>query len=292
MRDASLLDAFASSGHVVADASIVERRRELRLFGCDFELCYVPQRGARGGIPGAGTAFRAHPGFRIRREEAFWRGDGLVATPNRFPFLGASFLLWNEGGCAREVDAAFLAPAFSHVEAAGACLLANTVGASASIALAHAHVTLVAPPLLRDGAWPATCELARRGDSLILATMPGASWPFLSVEVRSPDPRRRAAWVAQVLASRACPAANLLAVGDRAFILPRRAECGGAAFPFAIGASELSGRWIFADEERFEAATAAGLEACLDAACVRACEKEAEAVARVAERIVDEHATP
>ncbi|MCB9892749.1 MAG: hypothetical protein H6832_13365 [Planctomycetes bacterium] len=298
--DTTLERAFARSGHSIPDESIAARNRGVELFGRSFELSLVPSRADRSGIPGRRAAFRTSAGPRIRAEEGFWSDGHLVATPNRFPFLGRSFLLWNAHGSEREVGASFLARAFELCDAENLCLLANTVGASASIPLAHAHVTWTPRPLLyRAGTaldsdpastgWP-TRVVAMSNLGSIRATTGDDDWPCMAVEVRAPDPRVRAAWIAALLATRTTAAANLLVAGERALVVPRRAECGLESFPLPIGASELSGRWIFADEFLFENAIApgdGGLEASLRAACVPTTATELEGVTELAVSLVD-----
>ncbi|MCA8972268.1 MAG: hypothetical protein KDC95_20945 [Planctomycetes bacterium] len=298
--DTTLERAFARSGHCIPDESIAVRSRSVQLFGRDFELCLVPSRADRSGIPGRRAAFRMSPGHRIREEERFWSDGRLVATPNRFPFLGRSMLLWNAHGSDREVGPDFLARAFELCDSEGLCLLANTVGASASIPLAHAHVTWTPRPLLCDAetdldsepvtiGWP-THVVASSDHGSLRVTTGGDEWPCMAIEVRAPDPRVRAAWVGAFLAARTTAAANLLVAGERALVVPRRAECGLECFPFPIGASELSGRWIFADPFHFENAVAHGdhgLEASLRAACVPANSIEVDGATELACSVVD-----
>lgn len=258
----SLRDAFRASGHSVRDADLVRERRTATLFGRDFELCWIPGRAQRAGVPGAGRpSFRRHPGDRIRRDEVFWKRGSLLATPNRFPFVGDSLLLWEDGGSAREVGESHLAAAFALADECDAALLVNTVGASASIPLAHAHFLFDVRPLLEQ-AWTGV-EIGSVPQGRLLAPSPDGDWPLFAAIVECEDPARRARWVRHLLDVRTHAAANILAQGRRAIVVPRRGELGGLDFPYAIGAGELSGRFVFPSLETMRAAGAQGLEASL-----------------------------
>lgn len=271
--------------------------RVLELFGRSFELCLIPDRAARKGVPSdTRPSFGSHPGFRIRREEAFWTGKGLVATPNRYPFFGPSFLLWPESGTPREVTRDFLQTVFEVQRELDAVVVCNTIGAAASIPLAHAHVLLGPRPMLDPGGpgsdregtecWPLrpldfdasvdVCESVR-----IQTTDLHASWPLFAAVVEAPCVSTRADWVRALLDTRSRAAVTILATTERVFLIPRRREGGAPAFPFAIGGGELSGRFIFADRSSYENASASGLERALRDACVECTSAEVDALREV-----------
>lgn len=239
----------------------------------------MPARGRRAGIPGAGrAAFGPGRGDRIRIEEAFWSGAGLVATPNRFPFFWPQLLLWPEKGTMREPDADFLAACFALARREEGTLLFNTIGASASIPLAHAHLLAAMSPVLEHVELE---EVASTRDIVCRATQPGSRVPFLVVEIEAEDDTIRAAWTRRLLDLRRTPAINVLARGRRSWILPRRMEVPAPHFPYAVGAGELGGRFVYPDQDAFRAATAADLAAALRLATVIATEAELASLRRV-----------
>ena len=274
-------EALAAAGHAGTDDELVLARRSLAIFGRDFELCYLPSRRERSGVPSASRpSFAPHPGERIRHDEVLWSRGRLVATPNRYPFMAPSMLLWEASGSAREVTEAFLVEAFALCDQLAATLVANTVGASASIPLAHAHLLGPKRSLLaaqESQAWPLV-ELAGDAELRLMASDPQAGWPLHAAVIDAPDPERRARAVRCLLDQRRHAAANLMLQGSRAFVVPRREEMGGAAFPYAIGAGELSGRFIFPDRQAFREAHSEGLETALARACVASCDAENESL--------------
>lgn len=288
-----LVRALRTSGAYVEDAELLVKARSLEICGHDFELCFLPSRAARQGVPtDERPSFLAHPGHRIRREEALWTRGRLVATPNRFPFFGPSLLLW-EGAAAdrepsfdREVRGDWLVEAFALQQECGAVLVGNTVGAAASIPLAHAHLLLGRRPLLAaSSAWPLVEVACPQAGLRILATDPAASWPIFAGVVECEDAEERARWVRALLDARSRASANVLAQDARAFVVPRRQENGAEDFPYAIGGGELSGRFIYADEKAYVSATRAGLEASLRRACVPSRDAEVASLRKVCDAI-------
>ena len=78
----------------------------------------------------------------------------------------------------------------------------------------------------------------------------------------SADDRARAA--SHLIATRLCPAFNLVAEKEIAWVFPRSAvETPAPHFPHALGAAEIWGRWCFEAEAPFHAATPADLERAL-----------------------------
>lgn len=234
--------------------------RSLLLFGCPAELVLVPGRKVRGDTADAARpAFRRSPAPRIVAEEALWRGDGFVITPNRFPFGRGQQLLWPEAG-GREPDADFWLAANTWADAAGGTVLHNTVGAAASIARAHVHLLAERLPFL------AGLAEAPVGSDLITvplgATLVRKLAPFCLLGVRG-SPAARAAGLAALAEARLTAAGNVVVQDGTAWVFPRREETPAPHFPQALGAAEVWGRWCYVDERDFAAATASDLEQAL-----------------------------
>ncbi len=272
-------DPWALLGAGAADEGFIENRRRLSLFGLSFELCLIPSRGGRAGVPSTeAPAFAVHPADRIRSEEALWRGDGLVLTPNRYPFFAPQLLAWPEAASPREADRDFLERCFRLADAAGASLLFNTVGASASIPLAHAHVlaaqstVLAEIPLVRVGV----------GDGFSCwSPDPGGPAPFFAAVIEAVDPGLRAREVRRLADCRRTAAVNLISVGTKVWVVPRRQEVPAPEFPYAIGAGELFGRFVFPKPDEFGAATQPALEAAMTKATVRCGAQQIASLRRV-----------
>jgi len=220
-------------------------RRPLAPFGLPFTALLIEGRGRRAGVPGtARPSFDEGRGPAIRAREALFEGAASVLTPNRFPFASPHGILWARDGEPREWPEAFLVEAFRLLDRHGGILLGNTVGASASIPLAHLHWADFEAPLL-----PRLAEL-----------------PFAAAAIDDPDAGRRASSARRLLDRRLTAPANLLALPGRAWILPRREEIPSPHFPHALGAMELAGFFVYPDRPSFDAATASSLEAALTAA--------------------------
>lgn len=240
-------------------------RRQLTVFGAPAELVLLPGRIERQHRAGAGRPpFAACRGDRIVAEETLWRGDGLCATPNRFPFAADQLLLWRDRP-GREVDAALLAALFACVDRIGGTGLLNGIGAAASIARAHAHLTSERLPFLAG--------LPERAARPAAPVPPGVQMvekqlPFLLLGLRG-GIEARAAAAAELLQGRLVAACNLVAEPGAAWLFPRSpVETPAPHFPHALGAAEVWGRWCFVDERAFAAASSEALERAL---CVAGC---------------------
>lgn len=249
----------------LADAFAPAARRSLRVFGATAELVWLPARKQRPNAPDAGRpSFARDPVPRILANEAQWRGGGAVLTPNRYPFAARQSILWRDEE-RREHDRELLTTAMAWNDARRGSVLLNTIGAAASIARAHVHCTTETLPFLRE----------LRAEPLAapwLDESPGLSWlrldlPLQVVGVRGPAAARASA-IAALLAQRLCPAANVVDQDGTAWLWPRRLETPLPHFPAALGAAEFWGRWCYADEAPFAAATVADLERALLAAAV------------------------
>jgi len=237
--------------------------RELEVFGARVTLALLPSRKRRQDRPGDDRpAFRASPVGRILREEALWSRDGLVVTPNRYPFAAQQRILWPEQA-RREPDAAMWRAASVWAAAANGTALVNTVGAAASIARAHAHLVPERLPFLdalREKPVPAGLIEVPSGAELAVKDV-----PFCLLGVRG-----EAAAIAESLVRladvRLTAACNVVVSGGAAWLYPRRRETPAPHFPYALGAAEVWGRWCYVDEEPFAAATAGMLEQALVAA--------------------------
>lgn len=243
-------------------------RRPAAVFGAPVELVLLPERAARRGRAGAPRPpFAASIAERIVAEEGFWRDAGLVVTPNRYPFAERQLLLWREPA-AREHDLELLQALFAWVDAIDGTGMFNSIGAAASIARAHAHVTAERLPFL-----PAIAQLPATGDHL--PAVPGVEYvhkqlPFVLLGVRG-EAQARARALHALQLRRMTPSANVVVSDGVAWICPRSlVETPAPDFPFALGAAEIWGRWCFLEAEPFERATGAELERALLAAGVAA----------------------
>ncbi|MFY9343020.1 MAG: hypothetical protein WAT39_11055 [Planctomycetota bacterium] len=234
--------------------------RSLQVFGAPVELVLVPERKARPDrVSGARPPFRRSPAARIVASEAIWRGDGLVATPNRYPFAAAQRLLWPEERT-RELGFGMWRAIAAWVAASGGTGLVNGIGAAATIARAHAHLTPERLPFLR--ALP-----ERRCDADLIEVPAGAElWhkdvPLCLLSVRG-DADARAEALMRLAEARLTAAWNVVVAGDTAWVMPRSIETPAPSFPYPLGAAELWGRWCYMDEQPFAAARGEDLERAL-----------------------------
>ncbi len=236
--------------------------RTLRVFGATAELVWLPERALRHGRPGtARPAFAPSPVPRILGE-AFWSDAAFALTPNRFPFARAQQLLWPLEP-RREPDAALWQVLAAWVAAASGTGMVNQIGAAASIARAHAHLTPEQLPFLAELPerplatalleLPPTVSLVAKAVPFCLLGLRGAPGPRAQAVLALAETRLTAVWTAVV-------------VGDTTWFYPRSREVPAPHFPQALGAAELWGRWCYVEEAPFAAATAEDLEAALLAA--------------------------
>lgn len=257
---------ITSHPSLVAYAALA--RRELTVFGAPVEAVLVPGRKARAGIAGAARpAFAASRAGQILATEAFWRQDGLVLTPNRYPFAREHRLLWSAEP-RREPSAAMWAALCGWAEACGGSAMVNTIGAAATMPRAHAHLTperldFLASLPVEPG--PADLVELPPGVELVAARV-----PFCLLGVRGGDAAARAAVLVALAESRQVPCWNVAVQADEAWLYPRSTETPAPHFPYALGAAELWGRWCYVDAEPFEAATGEGLQRAMVAAGVAA----------------------
>ncbi|MDP6424624.1 MAG: hypothetical protein QGG14_07765 [Planctomycetota bacterium] len=255
----------------LTDEGLVHERHAVAAFGLPFECVLIPSRADRAGTPSAERpAFGVHSADRIRRKEAFWRSETLIATPNRFPFFAPQALLWPAHESPREPSTGFLAACFDVAEGTGASVLFNSIGASASIPVAHGHLMRRESPVLGR----VELELVERVAGAEVLT-PTGNFPLFAAVVHAANAQRRADLVIGLLAARRHAAFNVLAERDLAWVFPRTLEVAAAHFPFAIGAGELWGRFVYPDRDSFAEATSTRLESAL---------KSAVPVARSAQR--------
>lgn len=235
--------------------------RALAVFGAPVEAVLVPGRKARGDRADAGRPpFRRSPAPRILAAESYWRDDVHALTPNRYPFARQQRMLWPLQP-RREPDEPMWAAALAWSEAGGGTVLVNTVGAAATIAWAHAHLTperLGFLAGLREGPGPADLVDLPAGVELVQKDV-----PCCLLGVRGGDVRARAAAIVALTVARLTPAWNVCVERGTAWLLPRTVETPAPWFPFALGAAELWGRWCYVDEEPFAAATGDALERAL-----------------------------
>lgn len=259
-----------------SDAELASARRDLDVFGLPFELVWMPERGKRAGIPTSGRpAFAPNRGQTIRRNEILWRGDGVVATPNLFPFFWRQLILWPESGDPREADASFLRGCLTVSQRAGGTLLVNTIGASASIPLAHAHLVELAPKMLPH---VPLVDVGTFGGAVLAATDPASAVPILVVRLQCEDPSTLAGATRQLLDVRSTAAVNLVAFESSVWVIARRHEVPKSGFPYAVGAGELWGRLIYTEREAFDSAKADGIGQALREATVAASPRELDAL--------------
>jgi hypothetical protein len=238
-------------------------RRAIEFLGRTVELCWLPERRSRRGVPGVDRPpFDADPASRIVREEALWEGSDLAVTPNLFPFASRQILLWSTRSM-REPDAAMLESAFEFATAHGATALLNSIGAAASIARAHLH-------LVDERLWflpelPTSPVDEPWRDLLENVEVARLAPPFpADVVVLRGAPVARSRALRRLLDLRTCPAFNAVDDGQGTWMMPRSArEITAPWFPQALGAAELWGRWCFLDQAAFDAATSEGLAAAL-----------------------------
>lgn len=234
--------------------------RTVVVFGVEVELALVPDRARR---PLRATAdrpaFRRSHAERIVHDEAFWRGNGLVLTPNRYPFAAGQRLLWPEARTREVPPAMWNALGVWVVRTRGSALL-NTIGAAATIARAHAHLVPARQPFLP--------QLPERPCELDLIDLPAGVtlWqkdvPFWLLGVRGELGRCGDALV-RLAEARLSAAWNVVVVDDTAWVLPRSVETPAPHFPYALGAAELWGRWCYVDADLFAAARGQDLEQAL-----------------------------
>lgn len=235
-------------------------RRELTVHGATVELVLVPQRKERHGRATAERpAFARSPAPRITRDEVLWQADGLVLTPNRYPFAAQQRILW-PAAPVREPDRAFWRAVLDWVARSGGTALVNNVGAAATIARAHAHLVperlpfLAALPERACGAdlleLPRGVELRTKDVPFCLLGLRGDVDGLASALVLLAEARLTAAW-------------NVVVAAGAAWVCPRAVETPAPHFPYALGAAELWGRWCYMDEAPFAAATSAALEQAL-----------------------------
>ncbi|MEZ6036910.1 MAG: hypothetical protein R3F29_05485 [Planctomycetota bacterium] len=234
--------------------------RRLRVFGGEVSLVLAPERARRPGRVGPDRpALAPSRAARIVAEEALWRDEGLVVTPNLHPFGRRHRLLWMAAPV-REPDAAFWTAALDWAEREQGSVLLNNIGSAATIARAHAHLLaerqtflaalperpLVTPPI----EVPEGCELVQK------------NVPFCAVGARG-APAAVATALVRLAEARLTPSWNVVAEAGVAWVLPRHLETPTPWFPLPLGAAELWGRWCHIDEEMFLAASGADLEQAL-----------------------------
>jgi hypothetical protein len=235
-------------------------QRTLVAFGAPVELVFVPARRARQDRPLADRpAFRRSPAPRILADEAVWRGALHTLTPNRYPFAHEQAILW-PNATLREPDAPLWRAVFGWVAAQRGTALVNSIGAAASIARAHAHLTPERLPFLAAvPERPLATDLIDVPPGVVLVAK---DVPFALLGVRGPAAARAEALV-RLAEARLTAAWNVVADDDATWLLPRREETPAPHFPAAVGAAELWGRWCYVDEAPFAAATGADLEQAL-----------------------------
>jgi len=238
--------------------------RAVTVFGAHAELVLVPGRKDRPGRTGVRRpAFAPPAAARIVREEAVWRGDGAVLTPNRYPFAAGASLLWPEAPM-RDPAPELWQAAAEWVARGGGSALRNDIGAAATIARAHVHLTRERLPFL--GALPER-PLAAPWFDVAGAALVGKQVPFCLLGVRG-APDRLAMALQRLAEARLTAAWNVVIERDTAWLMPRSEETPAPHFPHALGAAEVWGRWCYLDEPAFTAATGADLERALVAAGV------------------------
>lgn len=237
------------------------RVRKLTVFGAPVEAVLIPGRKSRGHRPLKGRPpFAANPAQRILDEETFWRGDGLALTPNRYPFAREQRLLWAETP-QREPDVLMWTAICAWTDRTGGTAMVNTVGAAATIARAHAHLTPERLEFLPN--------LAERDGPTGLLDLPHdvtlvqKDIACCMLGVRGGDVAARGHAIWMLASSRLTAACNVCIQDGTAWLFPRRAETPAPHFPFALGGAELWGRWCYLEEEPFLAAEGRDLERAL-----------------------------
>ncbi len=237
----------------------IAARRTVELFGAVSELAWIPARRHRQGRPGAGRpAFLPQVAPRILAEETVWSNDRVALTPNRHPFGPRHALLWSRTP-RREADATLLRAAFDWADRTGGAVLANSIGAAASIPWAHVHLVGEDNPFLPALARCQVADLPADLDTDEVGIQRAAA-PVLLLAVTGPADAR-AHTVGDLLARRSAAAFNLADQHGTSWLMPRSAvETPAPDFPQAFGAAELWGRWCFDDDAAFGAASASSLE--------------------------------
>ncbi len=234
--------------------------REVVVFGAPATVVLLPLRSQRADRPGSQRpAFAPGRADRIVAEEALWRGDGLAATPNRFPFLRDQRILWPTRP-AREPDRALWLAAHEWVAAANGTGLLNSIGGAASIARAHVHLSPERLSFL--AALPLRPVAAGKLGVAAGVELRAADLPFCLLALRGPAPARSDALL-QLAEERFTAAWNVVIDPEVSWVYPRSLETPAPDFPHALGAAELAGRWCHATEATFAAATGAMMERAL-----------------------------
>jgi hypothetical protein len=242
---------------------VVVDRRRANVFGAPVELVFVPARQQRGDRATADRpAFRRSRAAAITGDEALWRDDRHVLTPNRYPFAGNQRILWPNTP-RRDPDLAMWHALGDWADAARGAALLNSIGAAATIARAHAHLLAERSPFL--------AALPERPLRTGLIDVPAGvellakDVPFCLLGVRG-DPGPRAAALVDLAEARLTAACNVVVQDGTAWLYPRRVETPAPHFPFALGAAEVWGRWCYGERAPFDAATGPELERALVAA--------------------------
>lgn len=235
-------------------------QRTFEVFGAPVTIAHVPSRKLRQDRPSIERPpFRRSPVARILAEEALWTGDGLVLTPNRYPFAREQRLLWPVANL-RDPDEAMWTAMGEWADAARGTALVNNVGSASSIARAHAHLIPERMPFLAAlPERPAPADLIDVPDGVQFVAK---DVPFCLLGVRGPAAARAQA-IVRLGDARMTAAWNVVVVDGTAWLYPRHRETPEPHFPYALGAAEVWGRWCYVDEEPFAAATAHRLEQAL-----------------------------
>lgn len=239
--------------------------RDVELFGRQVGLCWLPERRNRRGRPlRSRPAIARDHGAEIIANEAVWRGEGVVLTPNRHPFSERAAILW-AAEFRREPDLALLVTGSALAGSTNGTFLLNTIGAAASIVRSHGHVLGERRDFLCDLAFEAvasTLLASHQGVELARACEP---FPILLLRIRG-EATDRLRFALELAALRATAAFNLLDDGTTTWFCPRPVEMPTPHFPQALGAAELWGRWCFDERDDFERADADSLRAALELA--------------------------
>lgn len=238
--------------------------KSLRLFGSTAQAWLLPERAQRAHQAAAPRpALAPCRAAEILAHETIWSSDNLAATPNRFPFLREQMILWPKSTL-REPDLELWRVAHAWVAATNGVGLVNSIGAAATIARAHMHLSPERGAFLRGLALrEAAVQLdLPQGTAALQAQVP---FQLLAIQGEPPD-RAMAMW--RLSEQRLVPACTIVIEPEHTWLMPRRTETPGGAFPHAIGAAELWGRWCFVDQPSWQVAEGDGLERELTAAGV------------------------
>ncbi len=258
------------------EEGLVQASRRLLAFGLPYELVLIPSRGQRANLPGMERrAFVSDKGGRIRDQEELAREETIVLTPNRFAFYEQHGLLWQAVGFAREAPVSLMEAGFRLAEQAGGGLLINSIGASASICQAHAHLVRAKSEVLARLSMRALGEA--RG-LRVLATDPEAGHPGLVVLVRGGRASDRAGFVRALLDLRTSASYHVLAQDDSSWVIPRRRETVAEASPYALGAAEFFGRFVLPERETFDRLDRTAIELALEEASVPTSDQELDSL--------------